>query len=331
VVLVTLAVLLVRAPPTRADLRPRGLSGAAVALVGAALVVGLAEGLSRADLSAASAIAELSPLNPLRVAKGLAEALVLLPFLRGAFRTRPEARWMLAAGMAAGLALVSAATMVERVLFTGPFDFRMPYRVVGTFASMHFGGGYIGAFVAMALPFLLVPPPRARIAAVGSFILVAVGGLYTLVVTFARAAYVSATAAMLVAAALESCAAFRRGGRASALAVPLGLLLAVGAVVAVSAENARFMERRLDHLHRDFAARLDEWRAGLRLRDPGLTTTLFGMGLGRYARTALARHPEGRFPTDVALEHADGHAFLRVRAGLPLYLGQKVSVRPHAL
>jgi O-antigen ligase len=328
VVLVTIAVLLVRAPPGRADLVLRGLSGAALALAAAAAVVGVAMALARADMTARSAIAEIDPLNALRVAKGFAIALVLLPFLRGARRRRADALWLLAAGMAAGLALVAAATLYERIVFTGPFDFAVAYRVVGTFSSMHFGGGYIGIFVAMALPFLFVPPPRARRAASAGFALVAVGALYTLVVTFARAAYASAIVASLVAAAGRGFVAVRRGERAGAIALPLALLVAVGIVLAVAAENARFMERRIDHLLPDLDARLREWRGGLRLRDPGPVTALFGMGLGIYARTVLERRPGGRYPTDVALATEDGRNFLRVRAGLPLYLGQKVTVAP---
>jgi hypothetical protein len=160
---------------------------------------------------------------------------------------------------------------------------------------------------------------------------VAAGGLYTLVVTFARAAYASATAAMLVAAVVASLAARRRGARVGAFVVPLALLLAVGTAVMTSARDARFMEHRLDRLHRDFAERLAEWHEGVALRDPGVATALFGMGLGRFAHTALVRRPGGRFPTDVTLPNESRRAFLHVRAGLPLYLGQKVHVAEHQL
>ena len=42
------------------------------------------------------------------------------------------------------LALVAAATLAERVAFTGILTFDSEYRVVATFSSMHLGGGHIG-------------------------------------------------------------------------------------------------------------------------------------------------------------------------------------------
>jgi len=328
VALATLAVLVLRAPPRRADLVLRGLSGAAVALSALACVVGVAVALTRADLTMApSAIAELSPLDPLRVAKGFVLALALLPFLRRALAERADALFLFAAGMTTGLALVAAATLAERIVFTGPFDFRVVYRVVGTFSSMHFGGGYIGGFVAMALPFLGVPSSRHRIASLAARLLVALGALYALVVTFARAAYGSAIIASLVFAAGGAASALRRGER-RALVLPLVLLVAVAGVVAVAAQDARFMVRRLEHLPPDLDMRLAEWRSGMALSDPGLVTMVVGMGLGSYARTVLARRPGGRYPTDVALATENGRHFLRVHAGIALYVGQKVSVEP---
>ena len=89
-------------------------------------------------------------------------ALVLLPFLRERMRTRGDAVAWLGGGVTAGLALVAAATLKERAIFTGLVDFTTDYRVVGTFSSMHVGGGHTGAFIAMALPFLLVCLLRPR-------------------------------------------------------------------------------------------------------------------------------------------------------------------------
>jgi hypothetical protein len=65
----------------------------------------------------------------------------LLPFLRQSMRTRGDWIVWLGAGMMAGLALVAAATFAERAVFTGLSDFTTGYRVVGTFSSMHMGGG----------------------------------------------------------------------------------------------------------------------------------------------------------------------------------------------
>ena len=73
-------------------------------------------------------------------------------------------------------------------VFTGLFDFTTDYRVVGTFFSMNVGGGHIGAYIAMALPFLFVcllrPRPLTLLAMFG----IASGAGYALVVSYARAA-----------------------------------------------------------------------------------------------------------------------------------------------
>lgn len=331
VVLVTLAVLVLRAPPRREDWLPRGLAGAAIALAVAAAVVGIAVGLALPGPDGGTAIAELSPFNALRIAKGLGSALALLPFLRRALRQRDDALDGLAAGMAAGLALVAAAAMAERAVFTGPFDFRSVYRIVATFSSMHFGGGYIGVYVAMALPFLFVLPAGRRHGGGAVAVGVAAAALYTLVVTFARAAYASALIASIVVAVGGIYAARRRGAGVRALVLPLVLLAAVGAIAATAAVDARFMVRRLDRTLPDLDTRLAEWRAGLALGDGGARTALVGMGLGSYARVVLARRPRGRFPTNIALHRADGRDYLDVRAGLPLYLGQKVALAPRSL
>ena len=80
-------------------------------------------------------------------------ALALLPLLGARMRTHRDAMVWLGAGMTAGLALVAAAVVAERTVFTGLFDFTTDYRVVGSFSSMNVGGGHIGAYIAMALPF----------------------------------------------------------------------------------------------------------------------------------------------------------------------------------
>ena len=59
----------------------------------------------------------------LRLAKPLAEALALLPFLRQRQRNRGDAVTMFGWGMASGLGVVTAIVVVERILFAGIFDF----------------------------------------------------------------------------------------------------------------------------------------------------------------------------------------------------------------
>ena len=92
----------------------------------------------------------------MRLAKSFFTALAPLPFLRARMRAHSDALVWLGTGMSVGLFLVAAAVPVERALFADICDFTTDHGVVGTFSSMHVGGGYIGACIATALPFLLV-------------------------------------------------------------------------------------------------------------------------------------------------------------------------------
>jgi hypothetical protein len=57
-------------------------------------------------------------------------------------------------------------------------------------------------------------------------------------------------------------------------------------------------------------------------------TALFGMGLGTYPRIVLAHRPDGQFPSNFVVEHDGGYPLLSLRAGLPTYVGEKISVEP---
>ncbi len=327
-VLVTIGILVLRAPPRRADFVLAGLPGAVLALAVGSYLLSIALGLALPGPEGGSDNPYLRPDDALRLAKGFFVALALLPFLRQSMRARGDWMVWLSAGMMSGLALVAAATLAERAVFTGLFDFSTGYRVVGTFSSMHIGGGHIGAYIAMALPFLLVcllrPSPLTFLAMFG----VAICGGYALVVTFARAAYVAALVSTFVGCLGWAWAARRgdRGAVRSAVFSALPLLVVGGVVFA--ALDTRFMAERLQTVTLDLIYRESNWTGGMRLRDDSLFTALFGMGLGTYPRVLLARKPDGRFPTNFVVEHDGGYPFLSVTGGLPIYFGQKVPVEP---
>ena len=209
----------------------------------------------------------LRPDNALRLAKGFFTALALLPFLRARMRTHGDAMAWLGTGMATGLALVASAVLAERAVFTGLFDFTTGYRVVGTFSSMHVGGGYIGAYIAMALPFLVVcllrPRPLTLLAMFGTAI---VAG-YALVVSYARAAYAAAMISMLTAGVGWLWAARHRNtGTAPALALSALVLLTIGGIL-VAAVGSGFMAKRFGTVVSGLGDREENWSGGLALRE----------------------------------------------------------------
>ena len=328
-VLVTIGILALRATPRRADFAIEGLPAAVVALTLVSYLVSVALGLALPGPQGGSDNPYLRPDNALRLAKGFFIALALLPFLRERMRTRGDASAWLGAGMAVGLALVAAATLAERAVFTGLFDFATEYRVVATFSSMNIGGGYIGAYLAMALPFLLVFLLRPRALSLLAMFGIAFGAGYALVVTFARAAYAAALISAIPACLGWVWAARRRGpsGTLSSRVLSMVLFLLVGGIV-ITALDTRFMTERLQTVAPDLADRENNWTGGLALRDDNLATWLFGMGLGTYPRIVLARKPNGRFPTNFVVDPDGAYPVLSLHAGLPTYLGQKVSIEP---
>ncbi len=327
-VLVTIGILVLRAPPRRADFVIAGFPGAAVALALVSCLLSIALGLALPGPEGGSDNPYLRPDNALRLAKGFFVALALLPFLGQSMRTRGDAMAWLGAGMIAGLLLVAAATIAERATFTGLFDFTTGYRVVGTFSSMHVGGGHIGAYIAMALPFLLVCLFRPRPLTLLAMFVVAICAGYALVVTFARAAYAAALVATF-AGCLGWAWAARRGDKGSVRsAVFSALPLLLVGVIVIAALDTRVMTKRLQTVAPDLIYRESNWTGGLGLRDDSFFTALFGMGLGTYPRVVLARKPDGRFPTNFVVEHDGAYPFLTLRAGLPVYLGQKVAIEP---
>lgn len=330
VLLVTVAVLLWRAPPARADLWPSGWAGwvwTAVALVLAGETLrGLA---SPYRLPEGSSDPYLLAENALRLVKGPASAFLLMPFWRARERVHGDALARFAAGMVVALAVVAAAGVVERAVFPGIFDFHSFYRIAATFSSVQFGGDDIGTFLAMAPPFLVVclAPPRPVRLAAGA--VVGVVGAYALLVTYSRTAYGAAVLAALTTLVLSWP---RRGGRR----VGAGLLACVvfaglAGTVLGFAVDSRVMTTRLSTVLPDFQARWDNWTGGLAMMDRSPVAMALGMGLGTFPRIARLRAPLPLRPSnDVVLRGRKGR-FLRIRTGSRFYFGQKVAVRPGAI
>jgi O-antigen ligase len=265
-----------------------------------------------------------------RVAKGFAAATALLPFLGHSFRSRDDAFRLFASGMVTGLTLVGLAVLLERALFPGVFDFASDYRVAGPFASMHVGGAHLPAYLALALPFtaVIVVVPRRR-ALIGAMTLGALClGVYALIVTFNRTAYAAAglTLVTLFVGLFYAVRADPRWRRiTAAVAVTVGSAAAAAVGIALLSP---IMRERFATTEADTAVRLDDWRAGLALRDRSWTTSIFGMGLGSFPRNYLFAAGDNDRPATFSLRTRDGQSFLRLGAGTASYLGQKIDVGP---
>jgi O-antigen ligase len=326
-VLATLAVLLLRDPPTLADLWPRGAANVALTIAAIACLVGLLRGVTLPyAIPGGSDNPYLQPLDSLRLAKPFIEVLALLPFLLARHRAHGDTVARFGCGILIGMGLVGVAAIVERAAFVGVFDMHSDYRVVATFSSMHIGGGHIGAFVALALPFLVICLNRPNVWAVLALPVAALLGGYTLVVTFARTAYAAALASITTSAFGWTMARFRQGQRAAAVA-SAALPVLVIAAVAVGLFTP-YMTMRLTQTTRDFTTREENWTFGLALERQDWLSLLFGTGTGTYPRVVAGNSPADEAPGNYVVSRNDGRRYLTVISGPQFYFGQKVPVIP---
>ncbi len=322
-VLATIAVLLVRSPPTARDFHVAGAAGFILLAFTASWVIATSIGRTSPLGELQSDNPFLRPDNALRLAKSLAAALALLPFLRQRQRNRGDAVTVFGWGMAAGLVVVALIVVIERILFAGILDFSTAYRVAGPFSSMRVGGGHIGAYAAMALPFsLTLVRLRPRGLGIVLALLATAGGGYTIVVTFARAAYAACLLGMAVTATAWTWLSIRNHIRLAAAGVlPIALVAAsVLATAGLTGMQARFAASAAD-----FLTRQDNWHKGLAVRDDAIPATIFGMGLGTYQRAMLQRSPVNR-PTDLVLRQDSAGPYVSMRVESLFFLGQKIAL-----
>jgi VanZ family protein len=328
-VLATLAVLLLRAPPSRRDLwrddRTWLFPRLVLALATVAWLIGMLRGFSMtADFPGGSDNPYLTWLNTVRLAKPFLCALALLPFMRARQREHGDAALLFSVGMLVGLALVGLAALAERTAFTSLADIHSDFRVTATFSSMHLGGGHIGAYLAFAMPFMIVCLLRPRLWTVVSLILLLPLSGYALAVTFARTAYVAAFGSMMTTGFAWIIALRRRRNKLDWLG---GALIAGAVAMALIAGlNTGFMRSRLLTILPDLATREGNWDAGLGLRDRGLAPFLLGMGTGSYPRLAALRSPPDQQPGTYVVRHDGGETYLATMFGFKFYFGQKVPV-----
>lgn len=328
-VLATLAVLLLRAPPTRQDIWPddrvRLFPRFVLALSLLACLIGVVRGITMTPLfPGGSDNPYLTWLNTLRLAKPFLSAFALLPFLRARQREHGDGTLLFGIGILIGLTLVGLAALAERTAFTTLADIHSDFRITATFSSMHVGGGHIGVYLAFSMPFLLICLLRIRVWTLVSVVALLLLSCYTLVVTFARTGYAATLISMTVTCLCWGYALRMRRRSNDSVA---GLLVAATVVVAlVAGLNTSFMRYRVARVWPDLVTREANWGGGLGRRDTGTTAWLLGMGTGAYPRFAALRSPPDQQPGNYVVRHEGGQTWLATDFGPDFYFGQKVNV-----
>lgn len=261
------------------------------------------------------------------VDKGLLWALLLVPIIN---RIQPKeidaAKKNLVIGVCVGLLVLVMSVIWERAVYVDLFDFDNVFRVTGTFASMNTGGAYIEAFIALALPMLLVAILRAEnllVKAVGALLVIAT--LYAMFVTYSRAGYAAivVSGSILLVGWLLQGQRFKKSMLVAAISIAVGLSL-------VPILSGSFAEKRLEQSVSDWNVRLDHWSRALSLMDGSMMTQLFGMGFGQYPLNYLLYADAPTKPGRYQIKSDGQNTGLILIAGEPIYLEQVVSIDPGA-
>lgn len=322
-VIVSLVVGYARTQPAPKDRQRDPWTTLIGVLLAASLLIGAVRGLSPWQWPDANSFTNYySPYNALRLAKGALWGFLLLALLP---RFTGDIRRMFSTGMVIGLAGTVAVVIWERVAFSGLLDFEDVYRVTGPFSQMHAGGADIETFLTAAIPFAILMLVGAnswwlRI----STSVVILGATYALMVTFSRAGYAGYALAMSISVLFAVKTQWQR--RPWAWIVPAVIVAAVVAI-ALPIYSGSFAQERVARSGSDLKTRMAHWQDALAMRDPGLMTALFGMGLGRFPETHYWRSTEPKAGGYWLTREGD-NTFLRFGAGYPLYVEQIIATEP---
>jgi hypothetical protein len=238
-------------------------------------------------------------------------------------------------GLVTALLLVSIVAIRERYLYSGVFDFNDEFRVVSTFASMHIGGGHIGAFLTIAIPACLVAIFRDPLAGFRWLSVVTlVFGIYTLLVTFARSAWFGSIVGIGVVIILSIIVMQRSRPSFNLRKVYLGLYALLISVVIgfliVNFTHGGFFKTRIEAIPQDIEGRLNIIRSTLSMMDGKPLTYVLGMGMGNFPRSYYEwrkLEPPGRYISEdfnnqtLIMQHGTSDDFYLI--------GQRIDIQPH--
>ena len=281
-------------------------------------------------LDANALASHYSHYSALRLVKGLGFAVGLGVLISSHTAAGHDVKRAFSAGMVLGLATAAGSVIWERLAYAGLLDFTKDFRVVGLFSTMHTGGAHLDAFLVTALPFAAICALRSKqpTARVGAALLFA-AGVYAVMMTFSRAAVAAFVIAVFLIAAWSLLSGWRATGRAvsAGTKVAAGLSLLAGMVV-FPVLLGSFMQSRLATTGTDLGIRTSHWNDSISIMTDNWSTSLFGMGLGRYPETYLLLSREKSKPATHRFETERGNTFLRIHHGATLYIEQIVTVEP---
>ena len=270
--------------------------------------------------------------NSFRVVKGFVWALCLLYVARHLPNGNGEEKSLFALGTVLGLLALDLAVLYERFIFSGVLNFNTDLRAVATFSGLHNGGNDIEAYLVFSAPFIVawVFDSRALgryLAGTAVFVLTS----YSLLVTFSRGGYLGYVVAWLILVVGLIQVARSRSVSLVSFRAPLFvlLLIIVGGAVALPIFKGDFIRARFATVALDWQSRIEQLENTFQRMDSDVVTAIFGMGLGRFPATYVAKQPPKAIPTMYSFETESYNSFLRIKAASPLYPGQWIKIEPH--
>ena len=266
--------------------------------------------------------------NSLRILKGFLWPLALWLLIRDEGEGARDVQARFVAGVLLGLCVVIAVSLWQRIVFGGLFSFSSDYRIEGPFPELHTGGGDLHGYLVLTMPFAAAAIalwPRWVIGGLCAAIFAASG--FVLAVTFTRGAYVGGFGALAVVAVAFVLSRRARGHWRTGPVLAAGAVMLAGAVIALPVVMGTFMKARISASGADAKTRIDHWLGALGMRDPGIATSMFGMGLGSFPRTFLIRNPAGA-SASVSFRTDRNEQFARLGTGRATYFSQRVPVEP---
>ena len=267
--------------------------------------------------------------NALRVAKGFIWAIVLWLLLRRSIKDGHNVAAKFTLGTLLGLTGLVMAVLWERAVFSGLANFTDDFRITGTFATMHTGGGHLEAYLAMALPFAAMWAIQGRgiLPKVAGTLLFSLG-VYAILVTFSRGGYLALAVSMIVLVAGILLRIRSNVSGRNVKAITTILVLGAAMATAVPILEGSYIQNRFKRTGEDLNIRSAHWQNALKMMSSGWSTSLFGMGLGRYPETFYWNNLEGVRPASARYGTEKGNTYLLLSAGSPLNFEQIVNVTP---
>lgn len=276
------------------------------------------------DVSAFSSY--MSNYNSLRIARGVFWFVLLFFLAKRQFQNGIHVENVFRHGLILGLAGTVTFIVVERLFFTGLFDFSSEHRAVGPFSSIHVGGAYVECFLVVSIPFLL--KELSQIKQKSLFFLglsLLLFASYAVMVTFSRGGYLAFAMVLLLFGPSEYA---RRHGKVEITRSRLiaGSLVFFAILVSVPIMSGQFAQKRLSTIDQDFDIRLKHWKQSLNMMSDDWVTQVFGMGVGKYPVTYYWDNQEEIRSGSYSLLSENERNFIRLDSGYGLHIDQIISI-----